>query len=219
MSRIVIFANGILNHPEMLHARLRPTDRIFCADGGTRHALTLGLNPDMIIGDLDSLPPETVLQMEAKGVTIQRHPVDKDFTDLELTLELAVTEKPDEILLVTALGGRLDQLLGNLLLLTRREYAPVQIILADGPQWATLLRSHQSVTITGQPGDTLSLIPLTSTVQGVKIMGVKWPLSGATLSLGSTLTISNTLIEPHATVKIGEGMVLLVHFDKTFEEK
>lgn len=218
MNRIVIFANGILNQPDKLRARLHPTDRIFCADGGTRHALALGLTPEAVIGDFDSLAAETVLQMEAAGVTIHRHPVNKDYTDLELTLELAVSEKPDEILLVTALGGRLDQTLGNLLLLTRPEYAPVQLTVADGVQWATLLRSHQTITITGQPGDTLSLIPLTATVQGVDIAGVKWPLENATLSLGSTLTISNTLTEPQATVKIGEGMVLLIHFDKTFEE-
>jgi thiamine pyrophosphokinase len=218
MNRIVIFANGILNQRERLRARLRPTDRIFCADGGTRHALALGLTPEVIVGDLDSLAPETVLQMETAGVTIHRHPADKDYTDLELALELAVSEKPDEILLVTALGGRLDQTLGNLLLLTRQEYASVRLTVADGPQWATLLRGPKAVTISGQPGDTLSLIPLTVTVEGVDITGVKWPLVNATLSLGSTLTISNALAEQQATVNIGEGMVLLIHFDKTFEE-
>jgi len=218
MNRIVIFANGVLNQPKKLRARLRPTDRIFCADGGTRHALALGLTPEAIIGDFDSLALETVLQMEAADVIVHRHPVNKDYTDLELALEVAASENPDEILLVTALGGRLDQTLGNLLLLTRPKYASVRLTVADGSQWAALLRGHKTVTITGQPGDTLSLIPLTATVQGVDITGVKWPLENATLSLGSTLTISNTLAEPQAIVKIGEGMVLLIHIDKTFEE-
>ena len=119
MSRIVIFANGVLNQPDLLRARLRPTDHIFCADGGTRHALALGLTPEAIVGDLDSLPAKIVSQMERAGVTIHRHSVEKDYTDLELALALAVTNKPDEILLVTALGGRLDQMLANLLLLIR----------------------------------------------------------------------------------------------------
>ena len=216
MNRIVIFANGILTHPEKLRARLRPTDRIFCADGGARYALALGLTPEAIIGDFDSLAPETVLQLEAAGAVVHRYQVDKDYTDLELALELAVAEQPDEILLLTALGGRLDQTLGNLLLLTRPKYAPVRLTIADEVQRATLLRSHQTLAVIGRPGDTLSLIPLTATVQDVDITGVKWPLKQATLTLGSTLTISNALAAPHATIKIGKGLVLLIHIDKTF---
>jgi len=214
MSRIVIFANGILNQPELLKARLQPTDRIFCADGGTRHALALDLTPNAIIGDLDSLAPETVAEMEARGVTIHRHPAYKNETDLELALRLAIAEKPDEILLVTALGRRLDQMLANIMLLTRPEYDSTSLTLLDGPYWARLLRSHQSLVINGQPGDTLSLVPLTPTVSGVNLSGVEWPLEQTTLSLGSTLTISNTLTGSQATVQIGEGLVLVVHFDK-----
>lgn len=214
MSRIVIFANGKLNQPDLLKAQLHSTDRIFCANGGTLHALTLGLTPNAIIGDLDSLPPETVAHMDAKGVAIHRHPARKDFTDLELALQLAVAEKPDEILLVTALGGRLDQMLANILLLTRPEYAPVLLTLIDGPYWARLLRAHQSLEIHGQPGDTLSLVPLTPTVSDVSLRGVEWPLERTTLLLGSTLTISNTLARSLVTVQTGEGLVLVVHFDK-----
>ena len=218
MSRIVIFANGILSHPDWLKAQLQTTDRFFCADGGTQHALALGLIPEAIIGDLDSLSSETVSQMEAAGVTLHRHPADKDQTDLELALALAVAEKPQEILLVTALGGRLDQTLANILLLTHPAYASVRLTLIDGPQWATLLRAHQSIIIDGQLGDTLSLIPLTPTVHQVTLTGVTWPLTAASLSFGSTLTISNVFAAPQVNVAIGDGMVLVVHFNKHYEE-
>jgi thiamine pyrophosphokinase len=214
MSRIVIFANGIMSRPDLIRTRLRPTDRIYCADGGTQHALVLGLTPQAIIGDLDSLSPDIVAEMEAANVAIHRHPAGKDQTDLELALNLAVAEEPDEILLLTALGGRLDQMLANILLLTRPEYAPVRLTLADGPYWTTLLRAHQSITIPGQPGDTLSLIPLTPTVSRVSLTGVAWPLEKVTLSLGNTLTISNTLTASQAIVQIGEGLVLVVHFNE-----
>ena len=139
MSRIVIFANGVLTEPDRLRHRLRPTDRIFCADGGTAHALALGLMPQAIIGDLNSLSPQLISEMEAAGVAIYRHPARKDQTDLELAFQLAMAEKPDEILLVTALGGRLDQMLANIFLLTRPEYASTRLTLVDGPQWATVL--------------------------------------------------------------------------------
>ncbi len=211
MTRIVIFANGDLTWPDLVRAYLRPTDRIFCADGGTRHALALGLTPHVIIGDLDSLSPDIVAEMAAAGVIIHRHPAHKDQTDLELALTLAAAESPDEILLLTALGGRLDQMLANILLLTRPEYAPARLSLADGAQWTTLLRARQSILIAGQPGDTLSLIPLTPTVSRVTLSGVEWPLNRVTLSLGSTWTISNMLVAPQAEVQIGEGLVLVVH--------
>ncbi len=213
MSRIVIFANGQLTQPEMIRRRLRPGDRIFCADGGTMHALALGLTPEAIIGDLDSLPSRMITQMEEAEVIIHRHPVRKDQTDLELAFQLAAAEQPDEILLVTALGGRLDQMLANILLLARPEYASIQVSLVDGLQWATVLHSYQSITITGQPGDTLSLIPLTPTVSRVTLSGVEWPLQEATLSFGSTYSISNTLAANEVHLQIDEGLLLLVHIE------
>ncbi|MBE7468208.1 MAG: thiamine diphosphokinase [Anaerolineae bacterium] len=213
MTRIVIFANGNLSEPDKLRRRLRPTDRIFCADGGTVHALALGLTPELIIGDFDSLPPNLMAGMKAAGVNFQRHPARKDQTDLELAFQTAVAEGVDEILLVTALGGRLDQMLANIFLLARPEYASVRLTLVDGSQSATVLGSHQTLTLTGQPGDTLSLVPLTPTVQQVNLSGVEWPLVEATLTFGSTWSISNAFTTPQATVQIGEGMVLVVHIE------
>jgi thiamine pyrophosphokinase len=211
MSRIVIFANGILENPAFLLKRLQPGDRIFCADGGTYHALALGLSPEMIVGDLDSLTAETIAQMEATEVTFRRYSENKDQTDLELALDIAVAERPEEILLVTALGGRLDQALANILLLTQPKYGSVKLSLLDGLQSAIVLRDYSQLTIEGEPGDILSLVPLTPQVTGVNFSGVGWPLAQATLRLGSTWSISNVLKERQARVEIDEGMVLLVH--------
>jgi thiamine pyrophosphokinase len=166
----------------------------------------------MIIGDLDSVSAETIEQMEKAGVTIRGYPRNKDQTDLELALDMAVAEKPAEILLVTALGGRLDQTLANILLLTRPEYGSTRLTLIDGPQSATLIQDHQRLRIEGEPGDTLSLVPLTPQVTQVTFTGVAWPLNEATLTLGSTWSISNTLEGRQANVEIGKGMALLVHF-------
>ena len=217
MSRIVIFANGVISDSSALQARLRSTDRFFCANGGTLHALALGLIPEAIIGDLDSLPPDMAAKMEAQGVIIHRYPVRKDKTDLELAFELALAERPDEILLLAALGGRLDQTLANLLLLTRPEFAAIPVYLVDGLQVMTLLHSRQRLIIQGQPGDTLSLVPLAPLVTGVTLTGVEWPLEQATLSMGSTLGISNVLIAGEATIQIAEGLVFVVHLQQRYQ--
>jgi thiamine pyrophosphokinase len=216
MNRIVIFANGVISDSAAIQAHLRPADRFFCANGGTLHALALGLTPETIIGDLDSLPPDTVAEMEDRGVVVHRYPVSKDKTDLELAFDLALAEQPDEILLLGALGGRLDQTLANLLLLTRPEFAAIRVSVVDGPQVMTLLHAHQRLTVRGQAGDTLSLVPLTPLVSGVTLTGVEWPLEQAALSLGSTLSISNMLVAGEATVQIAEGLVFVVHLQKRY---
>lgn len=218
MNRIVVFANGELRQPELLKAQLRAGDRIFCADGGTRHALALGLTPEAIIGDLDSVALEVIERLQARGVRLEQHPPRKDETDLELALNAALAEQPEEIMLVTALGGRLDQMLANVLLLTRSEYASVRLTLADGATRALLIRPDQRVTVMGRPGDTLSLVPLTPEVTGVEFSGVEWPLRQATLTLGSSRSISNRLQGNQASLRIEAGLVLLVHLSDQLSE-
>ena len=217
MARIVIFANGELKQSEIVKREIRSTDRIFCANGGTRHALSMGLRPEVIVGDLDSLAADLVSDLTAGGTKLLRYPEDKDQTDLELALGVAVAEKPEEILLVAALGGRLDQMLANILLLTRPEYGSVRLTITEGHQRASLLRGPLNVPINGRAGSTVSVIPLSPVVEQVTLTGVKWPLNDKTLTFGSTLTISNTLTDPRAFIRVGQGQVLLVQLDSNQE--
>ncbi|HEY84552.1 MAG TPA: thiamine diphosphokinase [Chloroflexi bacterium] len=210
MPKTIIFANGISADPNENRHYFSPGDTIICADGGTLHALAMGLTPDLIVGDLDSLPAPVVAEMEAKGVEIQRHPVDKDQTDLELALQIAIQRGAKEILLLTALGGRLDQTLANILLLTRPEWRGVRLRLAEGAQSAWLLRGPDSLTLRGQTGDTLSVVALSQNLRELTLQGVKWPLNKANVSLGSTLTISNAFVEVEAKIQLAQGMALAI---------
>ncbi len=130
--RILLFANGDLPDPEAARARVRPDDYILCADGGAHHALALGLTPDRVIGDLDSLDPALLARLQAQGVSFEQHPVDKDATDLELALEAARQLGAEEVLLLGALGGRLDQQLANLALLASPAFAGLRLSLGHG---------------------------------------------------------------------------------------
>ena len=126
MSRTIIFANGNLPNLEKARALIRPDDFILCADGGTRHALALGLTPDLIIGDMDSLPAAFNLKPE----TFIRFPTDKNETDLELAIDHALTLKPDQILILAALGGRMDQTLANITLLSNFQLSTSESLTA-----------------------------------------------------------------------------------------
>ncbi|HAX69750.1 MAG TPA: thiamine diphosphokinase, partial [Anaerolineae bacterium] len=128
--RIIIFANGNLPYPERARTLIHPDDFILCADGGTRHALALGLNPNVIVGDMDSLP-ENFSPSTFNG-KIVLFPKDKNETDLELAINHALTLNPSQILILAALGGRMDQTLANIALLSNLQLATCDIRLADG---------------------------------------------------------------------------------------
>lgn len=219
MNRVVIFANGVAQHSAdndlALHALLDANDVICCADGGVAHALAMGLTPQVLIGDHDSIVPEVLAQLQSAGTEIITHPKNKDKTDLHLAIDWAVAQGAAEVMLVTALGGRLDQLLANVLLMTRSDYAYTHLTLVEVfeglIQWACVLHAHDAFELHGAVGDGLSLIPVSPMVESVCLKGVQWPLRNHTLALGDTTGISNVFAKTKVKIEIGEGELLVIH--------
>lgn len=208
--RVVLFANGHLTAPERLRRHLRGDDVIVAADGGARHALALGLWPQWLIGDLDSLSPDEVALLRRRGCAVEQHPRDKDATDLELALATAQRLGAREVLVLGALGGRLDQEVANLLLLAAPAWADLRISLADGGETAWIVRDR--LTLRGRPGDTVSVLALTPQVEGLTYEGgLRWLLDDFTLSFGSTRGISNEMTADEATIRLRRGVLLVIH--------
>lgn len=208
MPRCIIFANGTLPDLDSARRLLRPDDFLLAADGGTRHILDLGRVPSIIIGDLDSATFDLRPLTDA-GTRIIQHPRDKDETDLELALDYALQNGYREIVIVAALGDRLDQTLGNLALLTYPRLATFDLRLADGVEQAFFCRARSEVE--GRRGDIVSLIPWGGEVRGVRTEGLRWPLSDETLYPHKTRGISNELTGDIATIQIDSGLLLIVH--------
>jgi len=206
--RAVIFANGILNDPRQTLAALQPGDTLIAADGGARHCMELGLTPAVVIGDFDSLSDEELARLEADGAQVVRYPARKDFTDLELALQHAVTLGAEEILIFAALGARWDQTLANLLLPAAPGMEMVRIRLLDGPQEIILLRAGEAHFLDGQAGDTVSLVPLGGHAHGITTTGLEYPLTDGTLYFGATRGISNVMLGEQATVRLESGLLL-----------
>jgi thiamine pyrophosphokinase len=205
--RILIFANGELPNLEAARQLLLADDFVICADGGTRHALALGLIPQVIIGDMDSLP-ENFKSSTFTGEFIQVSS-DKNETDLELALKYALAFHPHAILIIASLGGRLDQILGNISLITDLKLSTFDIRLSDGVEEIFLCRDH--VNVKGGSGDIVSLIPWGGEVTGVETENLKWPLRNETLYPYKTRGISNEMLGEEASVKIKSGLLLIVH--------
>ena len=212
-SSVILFANGDLPKPENLRAQLHPADTLIAVDGGLRHIVSLGLIPDLILGDLDSASPEDVQRFQAQGVPLRRYPMDKNETDLELGIEAALAHNPSAIRIAGAIGGRLDQTLGNIFLLTQPALEGLDVRLLDGAQEVFLIRDQAALT--GQPGQTVSLLPLLGPVTGVTTNQLAFPLNHETLYPDQTRGISNRMIAATASVSIDNGILLCIH---TFNE-
>ncbi len=164
--------------------------------------------PAVVIGDMDSLTEEELTPMREAGVKMIQHPQDKNETDFELALGYTADAGFSEILIVGALGGRLDQTLGNLALLSQADLAGRQVWMEDGQETVRFVRER--VTFTGKPGDIVSLIPWGSEVSGVTTEGLRWPLRQETLQPERTRGISNEMVGETASVSIEAGLLLLV---------
>jgi len=209
MPRAVIFANGELPDLESARALLRADDLIVCADGGARHAFALGLTPSLVVGDMDSLTKEESKRVQATGAQIALFPRDKNETDLELALGHAIEAGCREIVIVGALGGRIDQTLANLSLLTNAGLSTFDLRLDDGVEEIFLCRDQAQVR--GRSGDLVSLIPWGGEVTGVITENLKWPLQSETLYPHKTRGISNEMLGEAASIKINSGLLLVVH--------
>jgi thiamine pyrophosphokinase len=209
LNRVVIFANGDLPDYQKARPLLRPDDFIVCADGGSRHALTLELMPHLVMGDMDSAEKNDLQQLQDAGVQIELFPRDKNETDLELALTRAVELNPRQILIVAGLGGRLDQTLSNIALLTKPELINLDVRLDDGVEEAFFCRGQ--VQFHGGGGDVVSLIPWGSSVRGIHTQGLKWPLQGETLYPDKTRGVSNEMLSGSASIQIESGLLLVVH--------
>ena len=209
---VLLFANGELKRGAMLDRLLNSLEspRVICADGGALHATALGLSPHAIIGDLDSLTAEQVAAFEMARAEIIRHPPEKDETDLELTLHYCQQIDAKFIVILGALGGRFDQTIANIHLLTMPDFGDTRIEIIDGDQSIRLLRpgSHQ---IDGARGDTISLIPLSSKVEGIWTENLQYPLADETLRRGPARGISNVMLKDESAVEFADGLLLLVH--------
>ncbi len=181
---------------------------VIAADGGLERALSLGLEVAVAIGDFDSAAAESVRAAEQRGTRIVRHPTAKDATDLELALDEAVSLGAERLLVIASDGGRLDHLLGVLLLLGAESYRELEVEAVIGEAAVSVVRGSR--TVTGTRGDLLTLLPLHGAAHGVETTGLDYPLRNETLECGSTRGISNIFTTTEATITVASGVLMAI---------
>lgn len=209
--RAVIFINGEVDDPAALGAMLQPDDWLVAVDGGLRHAHAMGRAPHVLIGDLDSVSGAEIDWVSAAGGRVLRYPPEKDETDLELALELARAEGYTTVLLVAALGGRVDHMLGNLSLLAHPALDGLDALVVEPGMEIFLIRGEREIE--GRAGDLVSLLPLFGAARGVRTEGLQYPLRDEDLLPYRTRGISNVMLGSRASVSLQSGLLVCVHLD------
>ena len=177
---------------------------VIAADSGFDHARRLGIKVDLLVGDLDSISPEAL----ALAGVIEKHPPDKDATDLALALDAAVRVGAGSVFVIGGGGGRIDHFLANAALLASAHYRNLRLTWLPGTAVISVVRDR--VELSGSPGDLVSLLPYGGRADGVTTSGLRWALHEEELAPGTSRGVSNQMIDRTATVELKQGTLLVV---------
>ncbi|MBP1999815.1 thiamine pyrophosphokinase [Paenibacillus shirakamiensis] len=205
--RAVIFAGGQteLSSLQLIHKQ----DYIIGADRGALFLILHGVQPHLSVGDFDSInEAEFEMVKQHSGQVISCDAYDKNLTDMELALELAINKGVQDVLMFGATGSRLDHTLANIQMLNHAMPNHVNISIIDANNYITLTDCSYRVEDKGYT--YVSLLPMTSNVTGINIEGFLYPLVNATLTQGQSLGISNKLVGPFGQIYIKSGKLLII---------
>ncbi|HTS15472.1 MAG TPA: thiamine diphosphokinase [Candidatus Sulfotelmatobacter sp.] len=182
------------------------------ADGGAARAEQLGWPPDLVVGDLDSLPPAAARRLADRRVPIERWPVRKDQSDLELALRAALRhDATARVVVLGALGGpRLDHALAAVWLLALPVARGREIVLLDATTRVRLLRGPGRLEAVGRRDDLVTLLPFGGPARGIRTEGLAYPLAAETLAVGPSRGLSNARLAQRAVVTVQQGRLLVV---------
>ena len=182
---------------------------VIAADSGLHGARALGLRVDLLVGDLDSVDPASV-----GDTPVQRHPVAKDATDLELAIDAAIGLGANHVVVIGGIGsrpvgdGRLDHLIGELLLLGAPRAATIEAWI--GTASIGVLHGPGALAVGGNDGETVTLLPLHGSARGIRTNGLRFPLQSEDLHAGTTRGLSNERLAGPASVELASGTLLVI---------
>lgn len=207
--RVCILAGGTLGDIGKVLARLPEPDYVICADDGLSHAQALGLIPDRVVGDFDSVSPALLSRYRGGHTVFEQYPSRKDQTDTQLAVESALSMGADEIWIVAGAGTRLDHSYANLMLLFHIAERGANGFLLN--QYNLALPILSRCEIRGEPGQVLSFLPFGGEARVGSSEGLSYPLTGLHLSMTDPVGISNVMIADMAKVSVDSGRLLCMY--------
>ena len=186
-------------------------DKVIAVDAGLEAAKALGLEPDMIVGDFDTVRPKVLEYYRRKEhIVWDTHQPEKDETDTELALIKAQATGCTEVVILGATGGRIDHMLGNIHLLFPCLQKGIDAYILDSQNRVYLIDGEHTFKRDRLWGRYISFLPLTEEVKGITLTGFKYPLQEKDIEIGTSLCISNELVGEEGTITCGDGVLIVV---------
>ena len=208
--KTAIIGSGVICDYNLIAEEIKTCDFIICADGGIRHLDEMNIAPDVVIGDFDSCKFDYIKNLPIiKDSKIIKHNPVKDDTDMQLCIDYALENGADYIVMFASLGGRIDHELSNIFHLEYINNKGVAGMVFSEKNRIYLTTS--SMTLKKIPDFKMSVISLAEKSEGVSLLGVYYPLDNATLVRGSSLGISNEIVDPQAEITVKKGALLVFH--------
>lgn len=204
----LIFCGGAIDDYGFIKRYMQGAELVLCVDSGARHCRKLQVTPDFLIGDFDSISEDDFSALAEAGVPIIRYPAEKDMTDSELAVQTACDRGCKSVILLGAIGSRLDHSLSNLFLLKKMADLNVEGMIAN--EYNEVMLINGSITLEREEGTFITLLPLAGSAKGVTTEGLYFPLADATLEVGSSWGVSNKFADNVATVTVKEGYLLVI---------
>ncbi len=192
-----IFPQTITEHP-------KGDDLCIAADSGYANARLLGEHPSILLGDFDSYKGEL-----PKDAQIKKVPAEKNFTDTQMAVEVALEHGATEIVIIGGLDGRLDHTLSNISILPELAKARVYAMITDGHNRIKYLNSTSTLVARSQ-FKYLSVIAISEKLKGVSIEGCKYPLKNATLLKANQYAVSNEILGNCALISVRKGECFVI---------
>ncbi|HUR49154.1 MAG TPA: thiamine diphosphokinase [Acidimicrobiales bacterium] len=185
-------------------------DLVIAADSGLDLAESIGIRPDVVVGDLDSASPDAVERARAHGAEVDSHPAGKDHTDFELALERAMREGASEICVIGGAGGRPDHWLSNLALLAATAGAGLGVTADMGDWRVSVVTASHPYREELPAAELLSLLAIGGDVLGITTEGLLYPLREEPLTMSTSRGVSNVAQGGVVRVEIQSGTLLVM---------
>lgn len=205
----VIFVGGDEPDPRVV-PHLDRASMVVAADSGWSHAVALGFTPGVLVGDMDSIAASDLEAARSGGTELREFPVDKDATDVELALQLALERGSESITVVSGVGDRLDHLMAMLHSLAGID---ARVSAFVGVARIRFLSPTHDCEFDARVGSLVSLIPIGGDAEGVHTSGLKWNLVDGTLHSLRSRGVSNVVTESHVGMSLTNGRVAVVQPD------
>ena len=205
--KAIVFSGGNIR-AEFITERPDEDDIIIAADSGLKNAEKMGLVPDLLVGDFDSLGKENI----PSGIKTVELPAEKDVTDTHVAIDAAIENGASQIIIIGGLDGRLDHTLSNMAILRMLFEKNIYAVITDGVNRIRYIKST-STLLARSHFKYFSLIADDKVVKGVDIEGGKYPLKNARIFRNHQFAVSNEITKNCALISVKKGGVFIVESD------